>query len=462
MEKKAAFLLPHEIIGTLAEAGSEAVLTEATALDSTNQKKHEAIFAKVGTPFVSLALWGDGMPYSWDRRRSVDTWTLSLPGLSNKEFRDIRISLTALPHHFVERETQDDILKVLAWSFQMLSTGQYPAMRADGQAWGPEDAWRKKRAGQPLLKGFLLEVKGDWKQLASCFDVPSWSGKASAPICWRCKATKSSLWEQRGPDSPWLKEEGRLTHFEALQRIAEAGGRFSPLWSIPFLKMDSLRIDWLHVCDLGVSPVFLGGLFHLLLSDRGLGHNAEERCASLWASMQDFYSRSGTVDKLHNLVVTMIKPKKGSIELSGSGAQIRALIPFGLELVNAWTEEVLDRERLGARASMRSLATCYSFLSLEQPAQGTLLQHALAFQANLQGLHAISPKRWQLRPKLHMFLELAAEGANPSSSWNYREESFGGSVSKQAHVKGGITSPLSMSRSMLTKFCSKESLPKIV
>ena len=230
-----------------------------------------------------------------------------------------------------------------------------------------------------------------------------------------------------------------------------------------FLKMDSLRIDWLHVCDLGVSPVFLGGLFHLLLSDKGLGHNAEERCANLWASIQDFYRRSGTVDKLHNLVVTMIKPKKGSIELSGSGAQIRALIPFGLELVNAWTDEDLDRERLGARAAMRSLAaTCYSYLSLEQPAQGTLLQHALAFQANLQGLHAISQRRWQLRPKLHMFLELAAEGANPSSSWNYREESFGGSVSKQAHVKGGITSPLAMSKSMLTKFCSKESLPKIV
>ena len=232
VEKKASFLLPHEIIGTLAEAGSEAILTEATALDSTNRRKHDAILAKVGTPFVSLALWGDGMPYSWDRRRSVDTWTLSLPGLSSKAFRDIRISLTALPHHFVERETQDDVLKVLAWSFQMLSTGQYPAVRA-GQAWGPGDAWRKK-AGEPLLKGFLLEVKGDWKQLNSCFDVPSWSGRADAPICWRCKATKSSLWEQSGPESPWLKEEGRLSHFEALQRIAEGGGRFSPLWSIPF------------------------------------------------------------------------------------------------------------------------------------------------------------------------------------------------------------------------------------
>ena len=411
---------------------------------------------------MSCSLWGDGVPYSWDRRKSMDTWTLSLPGLSNKAYRDIRIPLIVLPHDFTVRETQDDVLKVLAWSFQMLSTGQYPSSRADGQPWGLEDTWRKKKAGQPLTKAFLLEVQGDWKQLSSCFDVPYWSGRADSPICWRCKATKSSLWEQKGPASPWLQKEQRLSHFECLARISESGGSFSPMWSIPFLKMDALRIDWLHVCDQGISPVFLGGLFHLLLADKALGHNAEERCAALWARVQTFYTRSGTVDKLHNLVVTMIKPKKGSIQLHGSAAQIRALIPFGVEVVDAWTQEVLDMERLGAKAAMRSLATCYSFLSKEQPAQGTLLQHALAFQANLQGLHAISKERWQLRPKLHMFLELAAEGANPSSSWNYREESVGGSVSRQAHVKGGMTNPLGMSRSALTKFCSKESLPKIV
>ena len=462
MDRKACMLLPHEIVGALAEAGNEAVLTESSGLDSTNSDRHQAILAKEGAPFVSLTLWGDGVPYSWDRKRSVDTWTLSLPGLSNKAFRDLRITLTALPHHFVVRETQDDFLQVMAWSFKVLSAGQYPGVRHDGLEWSEGDTWRKRRASQPLLKAFLVEVKGDWKQLASCFDVPSWSGRADAPICWRCKATKSSLWEESGPDSPWLKEEARLSHFQALARIASSGGSFSPLWSIPYLQMDALRIDWLHVCDQGVSPVFLGGLFHLLLADHALGHNAEERCGTLWASMQEYYARRGIKDKLHSLVVTMIKPKKGSIELSGNGAQIRSLIPFGLEIVNAWPEAGLDVERLGARAAMRSLSHCYSFLSAEQPAQGTLLEHALAFQANLQGLHAISAKRWQLRPKLHMLLELAAEGANPSSSWNYRDESFGGSVSKQAHVKGGVTTPFGMSRSMLTKFCAKESLPKIV
>ena len=38
VEKKTTFLLPHEIIGTLVEAGQEAVLTECSALDETNKR----------------------------------------------------------------------------------------------------------------------------------------------------------------------------------------------------------------------------------------------------------------------------------------------------------------------------------------------------------------------------------------------------------------------------------------
>ena len=96
-----------------------------------------------------------------------------------------------------------------------------------------------------------------------------------------------------------------------------------------------------------------------------------------------------------------------------------------------------------------------------QPQVDTLLDNALAFHSTVRTLHAMNMLRWQLRPKLHMFMELALEGGTPSSSWNYREESFGGSVSKQSHRRGGLASPLAMSRSCLTKFCCKEKLPRL-
>ena len=167
-------------------------------------------------------------------------------------------------------------------------------------------------------------------------------------------------------------------------------------------------------------------------------------------------------DRLNTLTVTMIKPKKGSIELTGSGAEIRHLLLFGLKLVNQWPVEDLDQELLGARQCMRHLATCYDFLSeTRKPAEGRLLQRAIGFHKNLLGLHSLNETRWQIRPKLHLFLELAAEPGTPSSSWNYREESFGGSVSRQSHRQGGWSNPLAMSTSGLTKFCAKEVCPRL-
>ena len=44
----------------------------------------------------------------------------------------------------------------------------------------------------------------------------------------------------------------------------------------------------------------------------------------------------GTADRLHSLTRTMVKPKKGATELTGSGAQIRASVPFCLRMVNQW------------------------------------------------------------------------------------------------------------------------------
>ena len=243
--------------------------------------------------------------------------------------------------------------------------------------------------------------------------------------------------------------------------MLQDGGTLSPAYGIPFFNTKALRIDWLHCADQGVAAVFLGGLFHKVITDPAYGRSEEARCARLWLEIQGFYEEHHSTDRLHNLTVSMIKPKKGSIELNGSGAQVRCLVPFGKLLVDSWAEP-LDAEAYGARTCMRHLARCYEFLSprlVDQ--QDSLLDNGLAFHASLLVLHGLNGKRWQLRPKVHMFLELCAEGGPPSSSWNYREESFGGSVSHQAHRRGGFSTPLGMSRSVLTKFCAKEGLPRL-
>ena len=457
-----AFLLPHEVLGVLSEVSSLEVMQQAGSLDRYNQGRHAHIMESLQTPFVSVSLWGDGVPFSWDRKKSVDMWAMSLPGLLDKKLRDIRIVITALPNQCVLKETQHQIMAVLAWSFGALAQGLYPSLRHDGQPWAAGDSWRASRQGQDLIHGAVIEMKGDWKQLCFCFAVPHWRRSPGKPLCWRCDATRESMAAEAGPEASWLQDDHRLNPFDALQRMLADGGELSPAFSIPWFSLDALRIDWLHCADQGVTPVFLGGLFHMFLSNRTHGNNVDARCARLWAMIQDFYTREQTPDRLHNLTVTMVKPKRGAIELSGSGAQVRCLVPFAKELVDAWAEP-LDVEAFTARTCMRHLARCYFFLQQDlQPQADSLLDNALAFHAGLLVLHGLDAKRWQLRPKLHMFLELCKEQGPPSSSWNYREESFGGSVSHQGHIRGGFSTPLSMSRGVLTKFCAKESLPRLL
>ena len=259
-------------------------------------------------------------------------------------------TLPALPHERVVRETQDDLFEIFAWSFAALAAGKFPESRHDGQEWGPSDKKRQKQAGSDVIHGALLELKGDWKQMSFCFSVPGWSSKATKPICWRCDATKASLQTESGMEATWLQDDHRLNHFQALCRLVDDGGSISPVFQIPWMSMSCLRLDWLHVADQGITPVFLGGLFHLILSDLSLGRNEEERCKLLWTEVQDFYTRHGVVDQLFDLTVRMIKPKKGSVELSGSGSQIRALVPFGKEVVDSWTDRDVEQE--GARSCM--------------------------------------------------------------------------------------------------------------
>ena len=137
--KKVAFLLPHEVVGVLSEVSDVDVLFQHSALDGRNQAKYTDISQQLQAPFVCLSLWGDGVPFSWDRKRSADMWAMSFPGLEDMAYRDVRVVLTAVPSESVCKETQDDILTILAWSAGCLALGLWPSSRHDLEEWSGTD-----------------------------------------------------------------------------------------------------------------------------------------------------------------------------------------------------------------------------------------------------------------------------------------------------------------------------------
>ena len=73
------------------------------------------------------------------------------------------------------------------------------------------------------------------------------------------------------------------------------------------------------------------GLLHII-ADPTYGQNEDERVAWLWRQTQEYYACEGSADRLFSLTKSMIKPKKGAIELAGSGSQMRALGGFLLSV----------------------------------------------------------------------------------------------------------------------------------
>ena len=238
-----------------------------------------------------------------------------------------------------------------------------------------------------------------------------------------------------------------------MQYILENDARISPLFSIPWVTKDLCRIDWLHCADQGVAADYLGNLFHMLLPKLP-GATMDDRVRSLWTRMQSFYEQHEVGDRLQNLTKLMIRQPKKSPKLRGGAAQVRALVPFGLLMADEYLAGGTPEEE-AAFQGMRRLSECYEALSHTSVfAFDILHQNAIGFAQQYCALEAFfdNSKIWRVKPKLHLFLELCSEGSRPATFWTYRDEDFGGSVSRMARRRGGLLSVRAFSSNLLTRF----------
>ena len=145
---KVPFWLPHEVVGTLFQANGSALL-HRSVLDRAALRHLQETSAKMAcqsSDVLGLGLWMDATPFNRDRSKSLEIVSLNFPGLDT----DLRILICAIPKDFISKnETYDEIMAIVAWSFQQLYKGQYPSSRHDGSKWGNSDACRKKKVAPP-------------------------------------------------------------------------------------------------------------------------------------------------------------------------------------------------------------------------------------------------------------------------------------------------------------------------
>ena len=202
--------------------------------------------------------------------------------------------------------------------------GTWPLFRRDGSP--HVDKTSKKMAGKPLgFRGLLSEIRCDWAALKEVWDFPSWR---SSHFCWQCKVTREN-YKNTHLGANWRTE--LLDRWSFLSLLQRNGGVLNPLLGCPMVSAACFKLDWLHVCDQGITQRFVANIFSLWLEHQP--GTSQEKLEALWEKLQVWYGRHAVEDRLQNLTSKMLKSSdNGFPKLRGSAAVVRKLVPFTVVL----------------------------------------------------------------------------------------------------------------------------------
>ena len=255
---------------------------------------------------------------------------LSIPGMD-------RIPFTAISQKYVcqcgclGRHTYHSMLEVMEWSMLQLFTGRVSKFLPDGSNW--ETSKKYLPPGTELPVALLVQARGDWPFLKQLFQVPQWN---QHQIRWLCRATKDN-YKITHSHSTWRTQRYAPNQF--FHELREAGVQLSPLLllSLPGFSFASICLDWMHIMDLGISPLIMGSLFFELISSSvamqclvvgvvALSTQAE-RISALWQCLRAWYKEHPQPSMLDNLKKEMISNDQ-KIKLRAKAGECRYLVPF--------------------------------------------------------------------------------------------------------------------------------------
>ena len=369
----------------------------------------------------------------------------------------MRIPLTCISKkHIMKHNTVDDIMEVLAWSFQQLAAQKTPSCRHDGQPWNQSDSvLRKKPVTDIQLTSVLAELRGDWKMLKDSLRFPGWNEVGG--ICWRCMCTREGM-KDPSATATWRSE--RCSHWQLVERILAKGDSTSPIFSSPCFRTTCIKVDWLHCVDLGVAADFLGSLLYTVIKKMP-GRSEDAKVREMFSEMQDYYRERAGDSRLDSLTKLMLKQPKKAPKLRGRAGEVRGLVDFGVLAAHKHLDASNPNENAAMQASLR-LQGMYRNLSGAVFDPESLRANCRQFCLLYSALAEKLPDMWRLKPKMHLLQELCEmqeQPSNPSLYWTYRDEDFGGSIAHISRRRGGMNSPNSTARSMLERFIAQNVVP---
>ena len=230
------------------------------------------------------------------------------------------------------------------------------------------------------------------------------------------------------------------------------------------MSLRYVAIDVLHALDLGFSCDVLGSFFWILVRDRAFFHGAsqDKRVTELWAEIKRRYRVWETECRIQGLTREMILQKKPNAtpKLRTKGAETRHLVPIALGLAQSYADAVSTEMSRTIVSMLSRLVDFYMLLGVRPFAldkcKAASLECVVLYKALHDTQESGSVTLWPLKPKIHMFQELAEFVVevlgDPADFWNYRDESFVGFIATMSASRGGGRGPATMPLNALNRW----------
>ena len=233
-----------------------------------------------------------------------------------------------------------------------------------------------------------------------------------------------------------------------LLRQRESNRFISAFFGVPGVTTACIKIDRLHVMDLGVFSDWVGSVLFFLMEKKIPGNSRADKCATIYQDLKDYYNRTPDCDsRLPKLTPTMLhfedNGRRKTPKIRAKAGECRGMTPWLLDFAQRHLQET-SAEEAAMLAGSRRLAAMHNLLrTATWDVRGSSSGVPLIFAALEESFQTIMPgcKLFKVKPKGHLLLELSLTETNPSSHWTYRDEAFGHSLALLAKRRGGKFSP---------------------
>ena len=286
---------------------------------------------------VPLGLHGDAGAFSKQDSLMVVSWN-SLLGSGATIAK--RFLITAIPKSQMVPGTMDAVLRLVAWSFNILLDGLSPSHNFNGVP--ILGAARKLADG---WCGALCQIRGDWQFFTDVFHFPAWNN--AAHMCWLCQASStvaglefSDCRLRAGWRHTLFTHESYLGYL--LVNVFPIPILFLLVGGVIGLRLSCFMIDVLHAVDQGVSSHIIGNILWYAAIHKNFfgGPNMQEKVLRLYADIKRWYSETHCEYKLQGkLTVERLRETSQSWpKLKAKAAATRKLAAYALDLAQRFCD----------------------------------------------------------------------------------------------------------------------------